>query len=34
MSGEKISGDLLKAYKAEFQQMRRIAGQPGKTIFE
>ncbi len=34
MSGEKISGDLLKAYKAEFEQIRRIAGQSGKTFFE
>ncbi|MEJ7830966.1 MAG: hypothetical protein WKF91_22360 [Segetibacter sp.] len=34
MSGEKISEDLLEAYKAEFEQMRRIAGQRGKTFFE
>jgi hypothetical protein len=34
MSGERISGDLLKAYKAEFEQIRRTAGQRGKTFFE
>ena len=33
MSGQKISGDRLKAYKAEFEQMRIITRQGGKTFF-
>jgi Prolyl oligopeptidase family len=33
MSGEKISGNRLKAYKAEFEQMRIITRQGGKTLF-
>ena len=33
MSGQKISGDRLKAYKAEFEQMRIITRQGGKTLF-
>ena len=34
MSGQKISGDRLKAYKTEFEQIRLIVHQAGKTIFE
>jgi hypothetical protein len=34
MSGQKISGDRLKAYKAEFEQMRIITRQGGKTLFK
>ncbi len=33
MSGQRISGDKLKEYKAEFEQMRRITRQEGKTLF-
>ena len=33
MSGQKISGDRLEGYKAEFEQMRIIAKQGGKTLF-
>ncbi|MEP6594406.1 MAG: hypothetical protein ABJA71_00605, partial [Ginsengibacter sp.] len=33
MSGEKISEDKLKAYKAEFEQIRRISKEAGKTVF-
>ena len=33
MSGQKISGDKLKAYKAEFEQMRILTRQGGKTLF-
>ncbi|MEP6951618.1 MAG: acetylxylan esterase [Ginsengibacter sp.] len=34
MSGQKISEDGLKKYKEEFEQMRRICGNTGKTIFK
>ncbi|MEP7110447.1 MAG: prolyl oligopeptidase family serine peptidase [Ferruginibacter sp.] len=34
MSGQKISGDRLKACIAEFEQMRIITRQTGKTLFK
>jgi hypothetical protein len=33
MSGEKITGDKLTAYKKEFEQMRTVTKQPGRTYF-
>ena len=33
MSGEKISGNSLQGYQAEFAKLRTISKQPGKTIF-
>ena len=32
LSGQKISDGKLKDYQAEFDQLRRICGQPGKTF--
>jgi len=34
MSGQEISGERLKAYKAEFEQIKIKTRQGGKTIFE
>jgi hypothetical protein len=34
MSGRKISEERLKAYKTEFEQIKLVAHQAGKTIFE
>lgn len=34
MSGSKISGQKLQAYKTEFDQMKRITKQAGKTSFK
>ena len=33
MSGRKISGDQLKEYKAEFEQIRKVAKQKGESFF-
>jgi len=33
MSGQKINGDKLKALKKEFDRMRIITRQGGKTLF-
>ena len=34
MSGQKISEDKLKEYKAEFEQVRKACGESGKTVFK
>jgi hypothetical protein len=34
MSGQKISDERLKEYKAEFQQVRKACGEGGSTIFK
>jgi hypothetical protein len=33
MSGQKIGGSRLKEYLAEFEKLRKICKQPGKTSF-
>jgi len=33
MSGQKISENRLKEYQTEFNNIRRICGKPGKTLF-
>lgn len=33
MSGEKIDGNRLKEYQAEFKDLRKISKQPGETVF-
>jgi hypothetical protein len=33
MSGEGITGDRLKAFKAEFEKMRKVCREGGKTVF-
>jgi hypothetical protein len=34
MSGQKITGNRLKECQAEFDALRRLAGQPGQTLFQ
>jgi len=34
MSGRKIDGERLKACKTEFEQMKKITHQDGRTLFE
>ena len=34
MSGQRLSMEKLKAYKAEFEQMRRLTKQAGETFFK
>ena len=34
MSGKKISENKLKEYQTEFEKIRRICKQPGKTLFK
>ena len=34
MSGQKLNGSMLKEYQSEFEQLRSICKQPGKTLFK